>query len=65
MLLGLLDLDQINVNDIMIPEDFEGIDISWGWGKIQWFLSHSNHSQHIVYRNDLDVFWGLYLFRCY
>ena len=36
MLLGLLDLDQINVNDIMIPKDFEGIDISWG-GENQWF----------------------------
>ncbi len=59
MLMGLLDLDQLSVNDIMIPKkDVVGLDITWGWDKVQRFLGHAKHSQYLVYRKSIDDVLG-------
>jgi Mg2+/Co2+ transporter CorB len=59
MLMGLLDLDQLTVNDIMIPKiDVVGIDISWSWEKIQLFLGGAKYSQYLVYRQGIDDVLG-------
>jgi Mg2+/Co2+ transporter CorB len=55
MLVGILDLDKITVEDIMIPRnELVGIDINDNWKKIQKQLAQSNHTRVLLYRDNMD-----------
>jgi Mg2+/Co2+ transporter CorB len=55
MLVGILDLDKVTVEDIMIPRnELVGIDINDDWKKIQRQLAQSNHTRVLLYRDNMD-----------
>lgn len=55
MLVGILDLDKVTVEDIMIPRnDMVGIDINEDWKKIQKQLTQSTHTRVLLYRDNMD-----------
>mgnify|MGYP000052284184 FL=1 len=55
MLVGILDLDKVTVEDIMIPRnELVGIDINDDWKKIQKQLAQSNHTRVLLYRDNMD-----------
>jgi Mg2+/Co2+ transporter CorB len=55
MLVGILDLDKVTVEDIMIPRnELVGIDINDDWKKIQKKLAQSNHTRVLLYRDNMD-----------
>ena len=55
MLVGILDLDKVTVEDIMIPRsDLVGIDINEDWKKIQKQLTLSTHTRVLLYRDNID-----------
>jgi len=55
MLVGILDLDKVTVEDIMIPRnELIGIDINDDWKKIQKQLTQSNHTKVLLYRDTID-----------
>lgn len=55
MLVGILDLENVTVEDIMIPRsELAGIDINDDWKKIQRQLTSSNHTRVLLYRDNID-----------
>jgi Mg2+/Co2+ transporter CorB len=55
MLVGILDLEKVTVEDIMIPRnEMMGIDINEDWKKIQKQLAQSNHTRVLLYRDNMD-----------
>jgi len=55
MLVGILDLEKVTVEDIMIPRsELVGIDINNDWKKIQKQLTQSNHTRVLLYRDNID-----------
>ena len=55
MLVGVLDLEKVMVEDIMIPRnELVGIDINDDWKKIQKLLTQSNHTRVLLYRDSID-----------
>ena len=55
MLVGILDLEKVTVEDIMIPRnELVGIDINDDWKKIQKRLAQSNHTRVLLYRDNMD-----------
>jgi Mg2+/Co2+ transporter CorB len=55
MLVGILDLENVTVEDIMIPRnELVGIDINEDWKKIQKQLAQSNHTRVLLYRDNMD-----------
>lgn len=55
MLLSILDLEEVTVDDIMVPRtDIGGIDVEDDWKSIMRQLNHSAHRRLVVYRNSLD-----------
>lgn len=55
MLVGVLDLEKVTVEDIMIPRnELVGIDINDDWKKIQKQLTLSNHTRVLLYRDNID-----------
>ncbi|WP_286266120.1 HlyC/CorC family transporter [Thalassotalea atypica] len=55
MLVGILDLENVTVEDIMIPRsELVGIDINDDWKKIQKQLTQSNHTRVLLYRDSID-----------
>ncbi len=55
MLLGILDLENITVDDIMIPRnDITGIDINDDWRDIEKQISTTQRTRVPVYRDSLD-----------
>jgi Mg2+/Co2+ transporter CorB len=55
MLVGVLDLENVTVEDIMIPRnELIGIDINDDWKKIQKLLTQSNHTRVLLYRDSID-----------
>jgi Mg2+/Co2+ transporter CorB len=55
MLVGILDLEKVTVEDIMIPRnELVGIDINEDWKKIQKQLAQSNHTRVLLYRDNMD-----------
>lgn len=55
MLLSILDLEEITVNDIMIPRnELEGIDIEEDWEDIVDQLTRSQYTRLLVYRGNID-----------
>lgn len=60
MLMGILDLEQITVNDIMIPrQDIAGIDLEDEWETILDQLRQTPHTRLPVYEGDLTKVIGL------
>ncbi len=55
MLVGILDLEKVTVEDIMIPRnEIQGIDINDDWKLIQKQLTQANHTRIILYRDSID-----------
>jgi len=55
MLVGILDLDKVTVEDIMIPRsELVGIDINDDWKTIQKQLNQANHTRVLLYRDSMD-----------
>ncbi|PCI60324.1 MAG: magnesium/cobalt efflux protein [Gammaproteobacteria bacterium] len=55
MLVGILDLDKVTVEDIMIPRsELIGIDINDNWKIIQKQLTQANHTRVLLYRDTID-----------
>jgi len=55
MLVGILDLEKVTVEDIMVPRsELMGIDINDDWKKIQKQLTQSNHTRVLLYRDSID-----------
>jgi len=55
MLVGILDLEKVTVEDIMVPRnELVGIDINNDWKKIQKQLAQSNHTRILLYRDNMD-----------
>lgn len=59
MLLGILDLEKVTVNDVMIPShEVIGIDMQWAWSKISTCLLTMPYSQLVVYDKSLSQVCG-------
>ena len=60
MLMGILDLERVTVNDIMIPrQDIAGIDLDEDWERILEQLRQTPHTRLPVYRGDIGQMIGL------
>ena len=60
MLMGILDLERVTVNDIMIPrQDIAGIDLDEDWERILEQLRQTPHTRLPVYRGDIGQMVGL------
>ncbi len=60
MLLNILDLEQITVDDIMVPrQDIFGIDVTDGDATILAALRSSEHTRVVLYREDVDNVLGI------
>jgi Mg2+/Co2+ transporter CorB len=55
MLVGILDLEKVTAEDIMVPRsDIVAIDINDDWKDIQKQLVSSQHTRVLVYRDNID-----------
>lgn len=55
MLMGILDLEKVTAEDIMIPRsEIVSIDINDEWKDIQKQLVHSQHTRVLLYRDSID-----------
>jgi Mg2+/Co2+ transporter CorB len=64
MLLGILDLNKMQVDEVMIPRhEIYGIDIDQPWETIQKSLAHSPHDRLPVYREDINQILGVFHLR--
>lgn len=55
MLLSILDLEEVTVDDIMVPRnDISGIDIEDDWKAIMRQLNHAPHGRVLLYKNSID-----------
>ncbi|MFT5313008.1 MAG: Mg2+/Co2+ transporter CorB [Paraglaciecola sp.] len=55
MLVGILDLEKVTAEDIMVPRsDIVAIDINDDWKDIQKKLVSSQHTRVLVYRDNVD-----------
>ncbi len=60
MLLGILDLGQVTVEDIMVPRnEIVGIDLNEPWENILKQLEESQHTRLVMYRDSIDKTVGL------
>lgn len=60
MLLGVLELNEVTVNDIMIPRnEVEGIDLDLEMDEILQLLSKTRHTRLPVYRGDINNIVGI------
>lgn len=60
MLIGILDLERITVNDIMVPrQEISGIDLEDDWERILDQLRQTPHTRLPVYRGDMGNMVGL------
>ncbi|WP_375751347.1 HlyC/CorC family transporter [Vibrio sp. HN007] len=60
MLLSILDLENVTVNDIMVPRnEITGIDINDDWKSIVRQLTHSPHGKIVLYRDQIDEVVGM------
>lgn len=59
MLLGILDLEKITVEDIMVPRgEIDGIDIQANWNEIMTQLRTGQHTRLPVYEGSIDDILG-------
>ncbi|HHO60060.1 MAG TPA: HlyC/CorC family transporter [Thiotrichales bacterium] len=60
MLLGILDLEQVNVEDIMIPRnEITGIDLNDDWNDIVHQITHSQRTRVPVFHDSIDNTIGI------
>ncbi|CAM2842585.1 HlyC/CorC family transporter [Vibrio rarus] len=60
MLVSILDLENVTVNDIMVPRnEITGIDINDDWKSIVRQLTHSPHARVVLYRDQIDEVVGM------
>ncbi len=60
MLLGILELEKVTVDDIMVPRnDLVGIDLDDSVADILEQLTHCQHTRLIVYRENMDNIVGM------
>ena len=60
MLLGILDLENISVEDIMIPRnDITGIDLNDDWGDVVQQITNSHRTRVPVYKDSIDHTIGM------
>lgn len=60
MLISILDLENVTVNDIMVPRnEITGIDINDDWKSIVRQLTHSPHGKVVLYRDQIDEVVGM------
>ncbi|MBK8182788.1 MAG: HlyC/CorC family transporter [Candidatus Competibacteraceae bacterium] len=60
MLLSILELEEMTVNDIMVPRNqLQGIDLENAWAMIVTQLNHSPYTRLVVYRGALDQVVGI------
>jgi len=64
MLINILDLEEISVDDIMVPRnDIAAIDLEDSWDEILAQISNSGHSRLVVYRENIDNVVGFIYLR--
>ena len=64
MLLNILDLEQVTVDDIMVPRnDVASLDLDDDWDTLVAQISNSNHSRLLVYREHIDNVVGFVYLR--
>lgn len=55
MLVGILDLENVTAEDIMVPRaEIVAIDINDDWKAIQKQLTHAQHTRVLLYRDSID-----------
>lgn len=55
MLMGILDLEKVTAEDIMVPRnEIFGIDINDDWKDIQKQLTNAQHTRVLVFRDNID-----------
>ena len=60
MLVGVLDLERVTVDDIMVPRnEIIGIDLDDDWDEIMELMEDSVHTRLAVFRGDLDNTIGM------
>jgi Mg2+/Co2+ transporter CorB len=60
MLLGILDLEDVSVDDVMIPrQEIIGIDLDEPWEKNLALIRDSHYSRLLVYRDGIDTIVGI------
>lgn len=60
MLLGILDLENVTVNDVMIPRnEIEGIDLNDELDHIVWQLRTTTHTRLPVFRDNINQIIGV------
>lgn len=60
MLLGILDLNKVTVDDVMIPRhEVRGIDIEEDWEKVRNALASSEHERIPIYRENINQVVGV------
>lgn len=60
MLLSILDLENVTVDDIMVPrQDIFAIDLDDDWDTIREQIQHSQHTRVPIFRGDLDQVIGV------
>lgn len=60
MLVGVLDLEKVTVDDIMVPRnEIVGIDLEDNWEDVLEQIETSRHTRLIIYRDELDNTIGI------
>ena len=60
MLIGVLELQDVTVDDIMVPRsEIDGLDLEDDWGDLLEQITESRHTRLPVYRGDLDQVVGI------
>ncbi len=60
MLISLLELQDVTVDDIMVPRnEIDGLDLEDDWDDLLQQLTESQHTRLPVYRGDLDAVVGI------
>jgi Mg2+/Co2+ transporter CorB len=60
MLIGVLELQDVQVDDIMVPRnEIDGIDLEDDWDELLEQLTESRHTRLPIYRGDLDSVVGI------
>ncbi|NGO00330.1 DUF21 domain-containing protein [Grimontia sp. S25] len=60
MLLSILELEEITVDDIMVPRnEITGINVNDDWKAIMRQLTHAPHGRMVLYRDNIDEVVGM------
>lgn len=60
MLEGILELEHVSVDDIMIPRsDISGVNLDQPWKSVLKSLQHAQHQKLVIYRGSVDQPYGM------